>query len=133
MPLAALLDGAIPVAGRRVGVILSGGEYRECTLRYKNMPAVLPKDIPQRMKRVLAIMNLGFERARDKAILAWQVHHEFVYVHPFIEGNGRMARLLLNLMRRRAGLPLEIVPFAESRRYIASIQAYGQKLAALAK
>ena len=76
-------------------------------------------------------MNQGFERARDKAILAWQVHHEFIYFHPFIEGNGRMARLLLNLMRLRAGLDIEIVPFAENKRYLASIQAYGQKLAAV--
>lgn len=113
------------------GVILSGGEFRECTLRYKNIPRVEPRDIAPRMKRLLAIMNVGFARARDKAILAWQIHHEFVYLHPFIEGNGRMARLLLNLTRMRAGLGLEVVPFAESRRYVASIHAYGQKLAAL--
>jgi Fic family protein len=110
------------------GVILSSGEYRECTLRYRMIPPVAADQIPTRMRRVLAIMNLGFDRAPDKGILAWQVHHEFIYVHPFIEGNGRLARLLLNLTRLRAGLPLEVIPFGEHQRYLRSIMAYGQKL-----
>ena len=112
------------------GVILSNGEFRECTLKYKALPPLAPEEIPARLARVVAIMNQGFERAKDKAILAWQVHHEFIYVHPFIEGNGRTARLLLQLMRMRAGLGIEIVPFAEHERYLRSIVEYGRKLAA---
>ena len=111
------------------GVILSNGEYRECTLNYKAIPPVEPALIPQRMQRVLAILNQGLDRAKDKAILAWQVHHEFIYIHPFIEGNGRTARLLMNLVRLRAGLDLEVVPFAEHERYLRSIVDYGRKLA----
>ena len=110
-------------------VILSGGEYRECTLNYRAVPPVQPADIARRMQRVMNIVNLGFERAREKGILAWQVHHEFLYVHPFIEGNGRTARLLLNLVRFRAGLDLELIPFAEHERYLRSIVDYGKKLA----
>lgn len=110
------------------GVILSGGEYRECTLNYRAIPPVPPEQIPARMRRVVAIMNQGFERAKNKAVLAWQVHHEFIYVHPFIEGNGRTARLLLNLMRFKAGLELEIVPFADHEKYLRSIVDYGKKL-----
>lgn len=112
------------------GVILSAGEYRECTLNYKAIPPVAPGEIPRRMQRVVKIMNLGLERAKSKDILAWQVHHEFLYVHPFIEGNGRTARLLLNLMRLRSGLDLEVIPFAERERYIRSVVEYGKKLAA---
>jgi Fic family protein len=111
------------------GVILSNGEYRECTLQYRGIPPVEPALIPQRIQRVVALLNQGFERAKDKTILAWQVHHEFIYVHPFIEGNGRMARLLLNLVRIRAGLDIEIVPFAEHERYLRSIIDYGRRLA----
>lgn len=112
------------------GVILSGGEFRECKLNLRAVPPVLPGDIPRRLTRVLNILNLGLERAKEKGILAWQVHHEFLYVHPFIEGNGRTARLLLNLVRFRAGLDLELVPFAEHERYLRSIVDYGKKLAA---
>jgi Fic family protein len=111
------------------GVILSGGEYRECTLRYKAVPPVPPEQIAQRIRRVLGILNLGLERAKSKELLAWQVHHEFLYVHPFIEGNGRTARLLLNLVRFRSGLDLELVPFAEHEKYLRSIVDYRKKLA----
>jgi Fic family protein len=113
------------------GVILSNGEYRECTLKYRALPPVPPDQIAARLARLLAIMNQGFDRAKDKAILAWQVHHEFIYVHPFIEGNGRTARLLLQMIRFRAGLDLEVVPFAEHERYMRSIVEYGRKLAAV--
>lgn len=110
------------------GVILSGGEYRECTLNYRAVPPVAPQDIGARMRRVLGILNLGLERAKSKELLAWQVHHEFLYVHPFIEGNGRTARLLLNLVRFRAGLDLELIPFAEHEKYLRSLVDYGKKL-----
>jgi Fic family protein len=111
-------------------VIISNGEYRECRLNPRGIPPLDPSQIPARMRRIVAILNQGFERARDKALLAWQVHHEFIYAHPFIEGNGRTARLLLQLVRFRAGLDLEVVPFAERERYFRSIADYGKKLAA---
>ena len=112
------------------GVILSGGEFRECTLNYKAVPPVAPADIPRRLKRVLDILNGGIDRPGPKEVLGWQVHHEFLYVHPFIEGNGRTARLLLNLVRFRSGLDLELIPFAEHERYLRSLVEYGKKLAA---
>jgi cell filamentation protein len=34
------------------------------------------------------------------------VHAELILIHPFREGNGRVARLLANLMASQAGLPL---------------------------
>ncbi|RME71847.1 MAG: Fic family protein [Planctomycetota bacterium] len=112
------------------GVLLSAGEYRECTLRYRGIPPVPPEQIPQRLRRVLALMNRGPDRARDPKLLAWQVHHEFIYVHPFIQGNGRMARLLLNLVRLRCGLgSIEVIPFDKREEYLHSIVAYGVRLA----
>jgi Fic family protein len=112
------------------GVLLSAGEYRECTLRYRGIPSVAPGDIEARLGRVLALMNQGPERAKDPKLLAWQVHHELIYVHPFIQGNGRMARLLLNLVRLRCGLAsIEIIPFDKREEYMHSIVAYGQRLA----
>jgi cell filamentation protein len=55
-----------------------------------------------------------------------EVHAEFVLIHPFREGNGRIARLLATLMALQAGLPqLDFTPLAENRgkKYIAAIQA----------
>jgi len=54
------------------------------------------------------------------------VHGEFVLIHPFREGNGRLARLLALLMGLQAGLPpLDFSPLdgRGKRRYIAGIHA----------
>lgn len=41
--------------------------------------------------------------------LATQFHFRFVYIHPFSDGNGRTARLLMNLILMKYGLPPAIV------------------------
>lgn len=41
---------------------------------------------------------------------AAKVHKEFVFIHPFIDGNGRVARLLMNLVLLQAGFEIAIIP-----------------------
>ena len=67
--------------------------------------------------------------ADDEAIAAAlaEVHAELILVHPFREGNGRLARLLALLMALQAGLPpLDFSPLAAGggrRAYIGAIHA----------
>ena len=39
-------------------------------------------------------------------IIAANLHYEFVRIHPFDDGNGRMARLLMNLILMKHGYPI---------------------------
>jgi cell filamentation protein len=55
-----------------------------------------------------------------------EVHVEFVLIHPFREGNGRLARILAILMALQAGLPpLDFSRIAgrKKKEYIAAVQA----------
>ena len=62
----------------------------------------------------------------DVARALAEVHAELILVHPFRDGNGRLARLLALLMALQAGLPpLDFSPLADrgKRGYIVSIHA----------
>lgn len=70
-----------------------------------------PPEIPGRMQSFLAWLNEA-ERTPE---MAFDAHEGLVTIHPFTDGNGRTARLLMNLLLLRQGYPpLVIVP--EQRR-----------------
>ena len=50
-------------------------------------------------------------------LIACVLHCWFVMTHPFVDGNGRTARILLNLVLLRQGYPPIIIPVDERQRY----------------
>lgn len=56
-------------------------------------------------------------------ILACAAHTWFVYIHPFLDGNGRTARILMNLVLMRHGYPISIVTRDDRARYYDSLEA----------
>jgi Fic family protein len=108
-------------------ILLAAGEYRECTLKYKGLLiASPPETLKARMEALVNLVNNSLQRTDKKEQLAWRVHHEFITIHPFIEGNGRMARLLMNLVRLRMGLEVAIVRFEDRDRYSKAILEFQQ-------
>ncbi len=58
------------------------------------------------------------------------VHGELLFIHPFREGNGRTARLLANLMSRKAGydgLMFEKIGKKEFEKYVLAVQSCANK------
>lgn len=54
---------------------------------------------------------------------AARVHADFVNIHPFVDGNGRTARLLMNLELLQAGYPVVIIPVEERSTYYTNLDA----------
>lgn len=50
-----------------------------------------------------------------------RLHHDFIRIHPFDDGNGRVVRLLLNFVLLRAGLLPLVVKSRDRRRYLETI------------
>lgn len=60
----------------------------------------------------------------QKERLAWHYHHWFEAIHPFVDGNGRTGRLILNNIRLLLGLPWLIVRYSEREKYYNSIRQW---------
>jgi Fic family protein len=66
-------------------------------------------------------VRAGAEAARDVPERLAELHCDFERIHPFIDGNGRSGRLVLNLVLVRLGWP-PVVIFKEQRnRYLAAL------------
>ena len=62
-------------------------------------------------------------RGEHPIVVAATFHYEFVRIHPFDDGNGRMARLLMNMILIRHGYTVAIVRSDARDRYIREIEA----------
>ena len=92
------------------GVIASAGKYRDYDLEVKGAGFTPPPfyEIPENMKEFIEMLNNNPDELRPIEF-ATQVHYDFVWIHPFEDGNGRMARLLLNLVLVRNGYPFAVI------------------------
>ena len=49
-------------------------------------------------------------------------HFIFVYIHPYVDGNGRMGRFLMNTMLASGGYPWTVIPVEERDAYMAALE-----------
>ena len=85
-----------------------------------------PKDIPELMDKWLTLLNDSKENLSEKeaARVYAELHLSFVSIHPFADGNGRMARLASNIPVLRAGYPPITISKIRRREYIALLSAH---------
>jgi len=82
----------------------------------------LPYHVPEQMQQLLA--DWPSMQGQHPLQAAALFHLRFESIHPFIDGNGRTGRLLLNLQLMQAGLLPVNVKYADRRRYMDCFGAY---------
>lgn len=72
---------------------------------YEDQPYISPTAIADNMKQLINWSKENKERLHP-VIYAADLHQKFVSIHPFTDGNGRTARLLMNLALIQANYPV---------------------------
>jgi Fic family protein len=97
---------------RDVEVMISGSQHKP--------PG--PESVAPEMQKLGAWLRqisqpLTTSDKSNPIVLACAAHTWFVFIHPFIDGNGRVARLILNLMLMRYGCPIAVITREDRQRY----------------
>jgi excisionase family DNA binding protein len=98
------------------------GRYRDVAVRLRGSETILPNPlkVPELMEEF--IKWLQGKNSDHPIKIAIDAHYKLVSIHPFVDGNGRAARLLLNLLLMQAGYPPAIVRKEDRIVYINSLE-----------
>ena len=78
-------------------------------------------EIPSQVADWVAAINAIDGDLRPIAVAMADLHAAFERIHPFLDGNGRSGRLLMNLVLARLGYPPAIIQQRERRRYLSAL------------
>jgi Fic family protein len=101
---------------------VNAGRYRNVSVRVAGSNVVFPNSVKvsELMKNYL---NWLTSNNTDHPIkIASDAHLKLVTIHPFVDGNGRTARLLMNLILLQNGFPSAIIKNEDRLEYINSIE-----------
>ncbi len=80
--------------------------------------------VPAHLKNMYADLNTKINEAKtigEINELAFLAHYQLVTIHPFVDGNGRSSRLLMNYIQSYHGVPMTIVFEEDRQQYIESL------------
>jgi Fic family protein len=110
---------------RNINSLIMEETDKEWAGKYRNSNVIIagadhdPPDaleVPKRMQEMI-----DWYRDNQKKLhvveLSALLHHYLVYIHPFFDGNGRTARLIMNLLLMKAGYPIVIILKNDRKKY----------------
>ena len=93
---------------------------------YRNTPVFLrgSRYVPPRWEAVRDAMPAFFdllEKEAEPSVRAVLGHWLFGYIHPYSDGNGRMARFLMNVMLASGGYPWTVIRIRDRKAYLSAL------------
>ncbi len=113
--------------GRRVMRTIAVGEYKKMPNNVRTQTGAMHYFVPPEQVQPMMSDLIDWHRAKEAEgehpiVVAATFHHRFVHIHPFDDGNGRMARLLMNLILMKHGYTVAMVQRDGRDRYISEIE-----------
>ena len=93
-------------------VTIAGSENTE----FATVPQIKP-----RLKKLFDWIN-NYDKSINPVEFACMVHYDFIMIHPFGDGNGRISRLLMNYILFKYDCPLLDIKFPDRIRYFKSLE-----------
>lgn len=102
----------------------NAGRYRNVAVRISGSIVVLPnpRKLPVLMDAFESWLAETVEDALHPVELASEAHYKLVTIHPFTDGNGRSARLLMNLILMMHGYPPAIIRPRDRLAYLNALE-----------
>lgn len=98
------IDDANAGQYRKINVLVAGARH-------------IPPDQLLLAEKMAAFIDAANSQELHPIEHAARVHVDFVGIHPFVDGNGRTSRLLMNLELMKAGYPPVVIPVEQRLRY----------------
>ena len=115
------------INGQIVTYTVHAGQYKTRPNSVKTVTGeifeyALPEETSALMTDLIDWYNSAVEEGKLSALeLASLFHYRYIRIHPFEDGNGRIARLLVNFILLRAGYPMIIVRSNDKDKYLSAL------------
>ncbi len=100
------------------------GKYRNGSVMIMGASHAPPDaiDVPRQMNQLIEWYRKNQQKLHPVELAAL-LHHKFVAIHPFFDGNGRTGRLIMNILLMRTGYPLAIILKNDRKKYYRVLQS----------
>ena len=97
----------------------NAGKYRNIQVRISGSNYLPPEavEVPVKMKELVRAIEVQELKGEHPIEIASHTHFNLVHIHPFVDGNGRTARLLMNLILIKFGYPPAVIQNKDRMEY----------------
>ena len=120
-------NDAITPEGQPTKRLISIGDYKTQPNNVRTSTGEIyyftpPEQVKSAMSDLIDWYRKTENEGEHPIAIAATFHYRFVRIHPFDDGNGRMARLLMNMILIKHGYTVAIIPIEERDQYIQTLE-----------